>query len=151
MLGYREFALGDKTYRAKSLDAFKQLHIARRLAPVVNGLLDAWKSGGLPAQPTADEVWEALPKMLEPFGRAVSTLPDEDVDYVILTCLRAVSISQGGGAAWSPVVSPNGRLQFEDMPLAEMLQIVWNVIGADLGNFSSALASTSPGQGKTST
>jgi hypothetical protein len=121
------------SYRIDKLDAMKQFHVARRLAPVMGKL-----AGNIGADKDAD-----LFAMLGPVSEAVAEMRDEDANYVISTCLSVCSRPNPHGTGFSPVAAPNGRIMFQDVELPQMLQLVWAVIEENLGGFFAAIPSIS--------
>ena len=70
MDGVLEFSIGEHTYRAGKLDAVSQLHIVRRLAPILTTLRSV----------AAEGVGEtALQQAVEALGE----ISDEAVEYII--------------------------------------------------------------------
>ena len=63
-----QFTIKDKTFDSGRLNAFQQLHVVRRLAPVTERL-----------------------------ARTVGELPDADVDYILNACLDVTQIRQDTG------------------------------------------------------
>ena len=72
-----QFTIKDKTFDSGRLNAFQQLHVVRRLAPVTERLVALAGSAGDP---------EAF---LGPLARTVGELPDVDVDYILNACRRS--------------------------------------------------------------
>lgn len=121
-------------YRLGKLDPFKQLHVARRIAPLLPSLLPAAALAG-DLDGLAKNMGE-LVKYLEPLTAALSQLPDADCEYVYANCLAIVQRKQGNG--WANVWGKGG-LMFEDMDLAAMTRLVVEVIKNQLGNFTQGL------------
>jgi len=147
-----EFDVGEVHYRADRLSAFKQFAIVRRLGKVVGAFgeaLEAWKrtapaaSGGATVSaPPFDPL-----ALLEPFLLALSELRDEDVDFILSTCLAQVSRQQASG--WARLVV-TGHLMFEDVDdMAVMGRIVWGVLQGSLADFFTELLSALPGPAAT--
>lgn len=132
-----EFDIGGVEYRADQLDAFKQLHVSRKIAPVVPKLIPVF----VLLQQSAHDDLAALGTAAAPFAEALAALPEADVDYVVKTCLGAVKRQQGG--AWSPMMA-GGALMFADLDLGEMLPIVVRVLRENLGNFIQGLLANVP-------
>lgn len=121
-------------YRIGKLDARKQLHVARRVMPIMGALVGLMQAQG---QIT---VTAALPAMAE----QIAAMPDADVDYVVGNCLAVCQRRNdvhGGG--WGAVQASNGKLMFDDIGLPEMLQLVAAVIQENLGSFFAGLGQTS--------
>lgn len=128
-----EVQVGENTYQIGRLDARKQFHVARRLAPVLGGLAKAFGSGKVAnIDPLA---------AIEPMGQVIAAMPDTDVDYVLNACLTACSRKTAAG--WAPVQAPNGALMYGDLDMGTMLQLVFKVLEANLAGFFSALPSIS--------
>lgn len=132
-----EFSIGGVEYRADQLDAFKQLHVSRKIAPVVPKLIPVF----VLLQQSAHDDLAALGTAAAPFAEALAALPEADVDYVVKTCLTSVKRQQGG--AWAPMMA-GGALMFADLDLGEMLPIVVRVLRENLGNFIQGLLANVP-------
>lgn len=147
-----EFTHNGHTYRAGRLNAKQQLHVLRRLAPLFSGLME---SGALarakgvkkPEDIMAGLTGDDVSGIFKALGDAVATLPDADVDYVLDTCLAGVERQQAGGG-WAKVMSA-GQLMFQDLDMAGMLQITWQVIQHNLTGFFGMLPQGSPGVNRT--
>lgn len=126
-----EFKIGENTYRAGKMNAMKQFHVARRIAPVVGSLVALTRGA-----PAMDEI-------LQPIAEAIAKLSDGDCEYVLGACLSAVQRQSGQGwaAVWDSRV---GRLMFEDIDLPAMIQIATRVLQDNLAPFFSGLQSGSP-------
>ena len=88
-----EFAIKDVRYRACVMDAFTQLHVVRRLAPVL----------GTMAPLVGKDAERDQDVLLKGLADCVAGLKDEDVEYILNACLDAAERrNQGGG--WAPVL-----------------------------------------------
>jgi hypothetical protein len=145
------FQVGGHDYRSDPLDALTQFHVSRRLSPVVLALAPLIGLGAtvqeLSSVITAD-IGQNL-RILQPAIEAVAKMPDEDVNYVISKTMARVyraikNPSTGAVDSWIPVWSPTaGVLQYEDIGMVEMIQIVWNVLRESLSGFFSGNPSSS--------
>ncbi|GHV49930.1 hypothetical protein FACS1894216_01190 [Synergistales bacterium] len=124
-----EYDEGVVNYRAGILDAFSQLYVTKRLVPMLKGF----------AEIAASEAGEISLSSLDKFLDAVSGLKDEDLRYVISTCLSVVS--KQDGKTWVRLTAVNGALMFEDMGVVEMLTLCYHVIKANLAGFTKGLPS----------
>ena len=113
------FEVKGNQYSIGRLDAFAQLHICRRLAPLVQRIP---ASGGISYYSIIGVLQDAS---------------NEDLDYIIVTSLRAVKRQTGG--AWSAVIVGN-TLAFEDIDAADMLEIVSKGVGEYVTPFFTGLA-----------
>lgn len=114
--------VGGQQYRIGRLDAKKQFHVARRLAPLLAGL-----GGALQGES------KGFAELVAPIAYALSKMSDEDTDYVIDTCLAV--IQRQSNNQWASVMVRNGGLMFQDIDMAQMLQLTVAVIQGNLGNF----------------
>jgi hypothetical protein len=127
-----EFEVDGKKYQVGRMDAMKQFHVARRLGPalVIAGVSIEMARKGLDG---ADALAMAGPVMT-----TISKMADEDVDYVLFTCLGVVKRQEGD--KWAPVLTQDGKtLMFSDLELPQMLRIVIGVLEANLANFLKAV------------
>lgn len=146
-----DLELSGETYRTGKLDCFKQLHVSRKIAPVIlalgvgaKSLADLRKSVGLVG---ADEAPSASPEVAEveqtvamdillpaiqPLVNALSKMPEEDLDYVLNACLHVCERKQTGG--WQKV-RINNRMVFEDVDMPVMMQLTIAVIKENIGGF----------------
>jgi hypothetical protein len=114
--------VGGQKYRIGRIDARKQFHVARRLAPLLAGMSALGdKSAGFAA-------------LIGPLTDALSGMSDEDVDYVLDVCLGACQRIQPNGQG-APVIARGGALMFEDMDMGQMIQLAVKVIQENLGGF----------------
>jgi hypothetical protein len=114
--------VGGQKYRVGRIDARKQFHVARRLAPLLAGMSTLGdKSAGFAA-------------LIGPLTDALSGMSDEDVDYVLDACLGVCQRIQANGQG-APVVNRGGALMFEDMDMGQMIQLAVKVIQENLGGF----------------
>ena len=121
-----QFTIKDKTFDSGRLNAFQQLHVVRRLAPVTERLVALAGSAGDP---------EAF---LGPLARTVGELPDADVDYILNACLDVTQIRQDtGGFARLRV---NGVIMFP-LDLTMLLGIAAHVLKDNLSGFFADLPS----------
>ncbi|WP_278652170.1 phage tail assembly chaperone [Pandoraea pnomenusa] len=142
-------------YRIGKLSAMKQLHVSRKIAPLVPALLPimlelASSKGMAPVQPAADaplvggtapEVAVAdgsgilsRPQLLQPFADGLASLPDDQAEYVIGECLSVVQRFQGN--SWFSIWAPAARQPtYEDIDLATMIELSVKVIADSLGPF----------------
>lgn len=110
------------TYTASALDTFAQLHIARKLSPsipIVEGLIDPANS---------DKNKDILTVLM------LSHIPDADSEYVVRKCMSVVTRRSGNEKA-TRIQAPDGSMMFDDITLADMLELTVLVIEENLGDF----------------
>jgi len=124
-----EFEINGVQYRAQTMDARRQFHVARRLSSVlspsadaINGVKDSDSKGAFIAA-------------VNSFVDAVSKLPDDQLDYVIDACLDTVSRKDGG--TWSPI--RRGGAMMYDLDLYTQGAIVYHVVKGALDGFFASL------------
>ena len=123
-----QFTIKDKTFDSGRLNAFQQLHVVRRLAPVTERLVALAGSAGDP---------EAF---LGPLARTVGELPDADVDYILNACLDVTQIRQDTGGF--------GRAIADTVDLDMLLGIAAHVLKDNLSGFFADLPSVLNRAGK---
>lgn len=134
-------------YSIGVLDAFKQFHVARRIAPILSSMTASFqaileadtKLTTAPAAPEAGETPEPPPadlsglaSVMQAVAEVVARMPEEDVDYVLRACL-AVAKRQDG-ERWARVM--NGTtLMYQDIDMAVMMRITVATVKENLGSF----------------
>jgi len=142
-----EFTIGKDVYRAGKLDAFKQLHIVRRLTPCIGPLvqLAAIEPEKFKVEKDTEgnvsKINGDFSQVSGPLVGAITALSDEDVEYVLNACLEAAERKQSGGK-WASL-RVNGVTMFDALTLPAMLQIAYYVILENLEDFFSGLPSLS--------
>lgn len=148
-----ESRVGEHNYRIGKLSPRQQLHVFRRISPVIasaggiasiqnlSAAAGASTEGGI----SADQVF-AFAGMLAPMLEILAKMPDAEIDYVIDACLGVCSREQDGGRGWAPVMH-SGAMAFEDIDLLQMLELTGKVLigdgsGGGLADFLSGRPST---------
>jgi len=126
-------------YRLGTLDAMKQFHVFRRIAPLLKVF----------GQPTIEEsdAGKRFEAIAQPLAEAIADMPDETSEYIINTCLAVVQrgIANGG---WAPVISRQKQLMYNDIDMTTMLRLTMEVIQENMAGFFSSDLPTLVGQGK---
>ena len=73
----------------------------------------------------------------KPAIQVLARMSNEDSEYVVRTCLAAVTRASGQG--WAPVMTKEGVVMFQDMGVQEVLQLSAAVIRGNMSNFFDAL------------
>jgi hypothetical protein len=123
-----------------------QFKLAAKLSPLLPKLLPAFSmlGGDADDEPKSevsgdDKKFDAadfatFATALQPAADALAAMPDADQDVVLAICLGSVELQQG--KSWAPIWNKQiNDLQFQDIELPLMLQLVWTVIGDSLGSF----------------
>lgn len=125
-----EFEINGVQYRAQTMDARRQFHVARRLSAVLSPSADA--IGKL--APDADSKANIV-AAIDGFFEALSKLPDDQLDYVIDACLDTVS--RKDGTQWSPI--RRGGAMMYDLDLYTQGAIIYHVVRGALDGFFGSL------------
>lgn len=132
-----EFEISGQRYRAERLDAFKQLHVSRKIAPIIPKLLPMFVKFAGKADALKDDL-DGMAEAFEPLAQALAEMPDADCEYVFNACLSVVMRNQQGN--WASVWSQGAKsLMFDDIDLGVMVQIAAKVIWDSLGDFTRGL------------
>lgn len=119
-------------YRIGRLAAMQQLHVVRRVGPVLASMsvsvMTAIHEG---KSPTTDD--GSLMDVLETAMQVVSKMSNEDVEYVVNTCLNVTQREQEGGR-FAPVMNGQ-RLMFQDVDMKAMVRLTIAVLRENLGGF----------------
>ncbi len=119
-----KFTVADHEYMAAPLDTFKQLHVVRRLAPVL-GMLVVIKKDML-----------KLEDAFAPLVEGLARMSDADCDFVVHNCLAVCQRKVEGTETWGPIFNMSAkRMMYEDIGLAQMLEIAFHVLQENLGDF----------------
>jgi hypothetical protein len=124
------------TYQVGKLNAFEQLHVARRLAPMLGDLVSIFKQHPNLISDGESDGESAESRILElalgPLSHTFAKMSNEDVDFIVNTCLSACQRKQERGYA---KVFVNGHLMFQDIQLDTLLGLTFAVIEENLGSF----------------
>lgn len=135
-----EFSIGGRNFKLRKINALKQFHIARRIAPILADVLPALgdiqrvaKLEGLSESERLDE----FAKIAAPFMVGISKLSDVDADKVLYGLLSSVEMQQAAGN-WANV-STDTMLMIQDLELPQLLQIAGRAFAYNLSGFFTAL------------
>jgi hypothetical protein len=127
----REIEISGQTYRIGSIAAMRQLHIVRRVAPALVGVLGL---SSIKAAADGNLNFRELIDKLEPFMEALGAMKDEDVDYVMDNCLAVVERKVPGDRGWQRVGTTQA-LMYDDIDLLVMLRLSWEAGRENLEGF----------------
>ena len=130
------FQINGISFKISKLNAFKQFHIVRRLAPILGEMvpvLQKLSSSSLQSDQLA---------LLEPIMKGLGSLSDADSDKVLLGLLSCVEMKQATGN-WAMLVR-NDQLMFGDLELPVMLQAAGRAFAFNMAGFFSGLQPASP-------
>ncbi len=136
----RDFEISGKKFKLNKIDAFKQFHIVRRIAPILADLLPAMKDiqriGKIENLSEADKL-DAFAEIAAPLMKGLSKLSDEDSNRVLFGLLASVEMQQEAGN-WAKV-STDSMLMIQNLELPMLLQIAGRAFAFNLSGFFGAL------------
>lgn len=134
-----EVTVQGKQYRVGKLNAFKQLAVVKRVLPLLGGFLtpDVVKAAAAREAAPQDTAigGDVFMQLLGPITQAFASIPDEDCQYIIKTCLSVVEVKEG--TVWARMTSSAGELMFADLELSLLLSLCWEVLRDNLTGFFS--------------
>lgn len=137
-----------KEYSFSKVDAFAQLHVVRRLLPVIGDLMkvlgssEVLKSGKKFENMSIEDVnFDAIAEDIAPLFKTLSKLPDEDVDYCIKALLKKTQIKMEGGGFANIMTGEQFMYDFIRDDLHLLLSLFTASFKHNLQGFLSALPS----------
>ncbi|MEN8381367.1 phage tail assembly chaperone [Acinetobacter radioresistens] len=143
--------IGQHEYSIGRLNALDQLHVSRKIAPIIPTLMpiitevakgdfakviesiEADDSNSVEQNESKDlSGLQPFAEALEPFVEAFAKMPEDDVNYIVHKCL---SVVKRGGA----IVCRNNSIMFDDLDMGQILPLVIAVIRLSLSNFIQGL------------
>jgi hypothetical protein len=131
-----------RRYQVGRLPALTQLHVARKLMPCIAGLskLAPKIQGMLPGSATEDKATDAMAEevigeVVGSVGAALSSMSDEDVEYIVKTCLKVCYAEQAGTGGWAPMANSQGLIMDANLELPDLLRVTMEVVKENLGGF----------------
>lgn len=136
--------MSGSTYRIGKLNAFQQFHLSRKVAPIIPTLIPIFiklqssrsatgESDAHLAGPLSGDL-AGMAEVMTPFAEGIANMPDDTAEFVLSTCLSAVSRKQGN--AWSQVWnSSKNTCMFDDLDIGVMIKLSVRVITESLGPF----------------
>lgn len=137
-----EVTIGEEVYQIGKLPAMTQFHVVRRIGPVLAQMgvsVTEMAAAGKSLRADAD-----LLSIMGTVSDVVARMSNEDVEYVIYSCLAVVRRRQG--ERFMPVMTGKS-FQFQDIDMQKMMHLTVEVLKENLGGFFPAPlggASTSP-------
>jgi len=139
----KEIEIKGQRFRLNGLTAMQQLHVSRRLTPILASaapaLLPMMMQGRVPEM-------DALAAAIGPVADVLAGMPDAEFEYIVHTCLGTVHGTTASSDAWGPLYV--GKVCMRNDLSAEMtLTLTVRVINEDLGPFIRGfLMNQSPGE-----
>lgn len=140
------FEAGGHRYRIDGkLNAIQQLHVVRRLSPLVSAFVGVDTQALVPDQQARDpeRAAVAMQSLLGPLADGIAKLSDADTEYILGACMSVVRRDVGGGGGWAPMWNAQAKaMQFQDLSFIDLLTVCGRVLMMNLGDFGSALSRT---------
>lgn len=134
-----EFEIGSAKYKLRKVDAFKQFHIVRRMAPILGELIPALKGLGKMSEFESlpeDQKFDQIATIVTPIMNGLSKLSDSDSEFVLKGLLASVEGQVGG--AWSPIAKGE-MLMRSDLDLPILIQLAGRAFMFNLSGFFAVL------------
>lgn len=118
-------------YRIDSLSVFQQLHLVRKVSPLVGPLMGVMEDFG---EDTIDI--DMAMRHIDPLTEQLAGLNDSTVEYVVDTALSHLKRYKDGGyyAVWS-----GGQFMYQDLGGQDALILTYKVLVDQLGPFMQGL------------
>ena len=123
-----EFDFAGATYRIGDLTPMQEFHCVRRVAPI----LAAMGIGIADLKSAASSV-DMLALVGKPVLDVVARMSNEDVEYVVDTCMSVVSRKIAEGK-FGPI-QVGGRMQYQDINMPAMIRLSIEVLKGRVGDF----------------
>lgn len=139
-----QIEINGNMYLIGRLNALDQMHVSRKIAPLVPTLMpliaEVAKGDLENAIKAIEESGDnadlsdlgGLSEALKPMMEALSHMPESDVNYVTHKCLSVVKRG-------SAVVCRGETIMFDDLDMLQILPLIIAVIRKNLGNFIQGL------------
>jgi hypothetical protein len=125
------------------LNAFGQLHLTRKLAPLMPTFAPVLhKYMGMRKGELLGANLLEVAELAGPFCEALASMKNEDAEQVVTIALSSVKVQTDARSnTWMPYITPgtNRMCMIELDDLGRMLPVVIKVISFNLGNFMAAL------------
>lgn len=143
-----ELTLGGAEYSIGKMSAMKQLHVSRRVAPLIPKLIPIFMRMR-DSKVSLGEDLGALSDILQPLAESLAEMGDADAEYVINACMAVVQRKTQFG--WTSAWNEQARSpMFEsDMGLDVLLPLTVRCIVANLGPFIQGLLTSPAGSPET--
>lgn len=139
------FEFAGKKFKLGKINAMKQFHVARRVAPILADLVpimtEVAKLDKTDDSLSQSEKLDQMAKLAAPLMVGVSRLSDKDSEMVLHALLQSVEIQQEAGN-WARL-SSGDALMFHDMGLDVMLNAAGRAFMYNMAGFFSALPRSS--------
>lgn len=141
----RDFEIGSRKFKLSKINALKQFHIVRRIAPILGEMAPMLKDLSRVKKSedsmSEDDKLEQIAKFISPMMNGMSKLSDQDSNLVLMGLLCAVEVQQSGGN-WAPIARGD-NLMFEDLELPVLLNAAGRSFMYNMAGFFTVLPQVS--------
>lgn len=128
-----QITVGTHEYSIGKMNAIKQFHLARRLAPAIAAITSIHIQPGGTGDTNGADFFGAI---AGPLSSALAKMSDDEIEQIIFPCLAVVQRKEG--VAWTAVKAKGQNvLMYEDINAGDLLQLVIAVAKENLGSFFS--------------
>jgi hypothetical protein len=140
-------------YSIGTLSGLKQFHVFRKLLPLMSGMgatfariapalaqarraaeTNGAETSEQPTTPITQEQEVEFWSAIGPVAEALSNMTEVDTEYVLYTCLDAVTRRNSEGR-WVRVTTGGKQLQFDDISMQGLLMLTFEVVRENMGGF----------------
>lgn len=131
------FDINGTSFKLSKIDAFKQFHIVRRIAPILSDLVPAMSSIKSASKDTEElsesERLDHFAAIAAPVMSGLSKLSDQDADRVLFGLLSSVEMQQSAGN-WARLATDK-MLMIQNLDLPVLLQCAGRAFAYNLQSF----------------
>lgn len=145
------YTIGGHEYQSENMDAVTQWNVARRISPLVAELAPIFamqlRVEDFILALSTDTSWTT--DFLRRVSKELAKMSDEDTKYILAhTLSRAMRLERnpntGEVVSRVPLWNPSANaLQYSDVKMPHMVQLVWYVLRENLGDFFNEFLSSS--------
>jgi hypothetical protein len=136
----REFRIGDRKFKLNKIDALRQFHIVRRIAPLLREMIPVMGSikKAKVDDLTEEQKFEQFGLIASPIIEGLARLSDADADFVLFRLLASVEVEQPQFNSWTFIATESG-IKMQDMDLPVLLQAAGRALMFNLSGFFASL------------
>ncbi len=137
------FDFAGRKFKLSKINALKQFHIVRRIAPILGelGPMMVQMGKSKKAELSEDDRLDAMAKVIAPIMNGLSKLTDQDANLVLTGLLGAVEMQQSSGN-WAKLANGD-NLMFDDLELPVMLNAAGRAFVFNMAGFFAVLPQVS--------
>lgn len=138
----KDFSIGQRQFKLGKINALKQFHIVRRIAPILAELAPNLKGMAKLSTTNSEDQMEAAAQFLAPIMVGISKLSDKDSELVLFGLLESIEMKQDEHGNWAKIAR-DGQLLFENIDLGVLMQAAGRAFMYNLSSFFAVLPQVS--------